>query len=150
MQILRPQNDCCANLAEVPPCNFLCSRALACWPVSCSILSTMHAHFGRYTLALAILSAGGCTAGAIAGAAQGGQPYMLQDNALSLNGLVSNGLLPNGLALNGARMNGVSLNGLALNHFSLNGLSQSESIWIMSYIVSCALPAGHSITFRVS
>jgi hypothetical protein len=110
----------------------------------------MQSYCRRWTLALATLSVGGCAAGAIDRTGSHAQPYLLSENALSLNGAISNGLLLNGLTMNGVRMNGVRMNGVAFADLSLNGLSRDESIWIMGYVVSCALAADHSITFTVA
>jgi hypothetical protein len=110
----------------------------------------MRSYLQGYVLTVALLSSVGCAAGAIDGPSSHGRAYTLTENALSFNGLVYNGLLSNGLELNGVRMNGVRMNGLAFNEFSLNGLSLDESISIIKYIVSCALPADHSMTFAVN
>lgn len=82
----------------------------------------------------------------------------LSANGLSANGLSANGLLLNGLSANGLSANGLSANGLSANGLSANGLSANGLLVasladpmnqrFMSYLVSCALPAGHSVTFQ--
>jgi hypothetical protein len=108
-------------------------------------ISRSYAGFG---VMMAVL-VGGCGAGAIGGRAQG-KPYAVTENALQLNGLVANGLVANGLRMNGLRMNGLRMNGLRMNGLSINDLSQPDSITVLSYLVSCALPEGHQITMTIA
>jgi hypothetical protein len=87
----------------------------------------------------------GCQ-GSVDGASAHTRPYILSDNGLTLNGLVANGLKTNGLRMNGLRMNGLRMNGLRMNGFHINDLSEADSDTVMTYLVGCALPAGHSLT----
>jgi hypothetical protein len=78
------------------------------------------------------------------------QPYQTIENTFTFNGLIANGLMTNGLRMNGLRMNGLRMNGLRMNGLSFNDLSQPDSMTVMTYIASCALPAGDSISFTVA
>jgi hypothetical protein len=100
-------------------------------------------------LGLILLLATGCNAGILDGRTHE-SPYMLSENALSLNGVVANGLLANGLRMNGLRMNGLRMNGLSVDSLTINDRPQDESLWILGYVVSCALPAGHTLTITIS
>ena len=70
----------------------------------------------------------------------------LSVNGLSVNGLSVNGLSVNGLSVNGLSVNGLSANGLSVNGLSVNGLTDPAAQKFMTYLVSCALPAGRSVT----
>jgi hypothetical protein len=48
--------------------------------------------------------------------------------------------MSNGLSVNGVRMNGVRMNGVRMNGLSFNGLTQEQSLKVLGYMVSCALP----------
>lgn len=83
------------------------------------------------------------------------------ENGLSWNGLANNGLANNGLANNGLANNGLANNGLANNGLANNGLTSASltsldglqnlldtnpyTSMFLSYVVSCALPAGQTI-----
>jgi hypothetical protein len=69
-------------------------------------------------------------------------------NGLAANGLAANGLAANGLAANGLAANGLAANGLAANGLAANGLADPWAAKFMEYVVSCALPAGHSVTYK--
>jgi GLTT repeat (6 copies) len=71
----------------------------------------------------------------------------LSSNGLSSNGLSSNGLSSNGLSSNGLSSNGLSSNGLVMG--ALRDLSATGPLTRMffRYLVSCALPANHSVTY---
>jgi hypothetical protein len=109
---------------------------------------------GMLWLCLLALAAGGLGCdGSVDVAGLHKRPYTLPnvfdqtDNGLSINGLVTNGLRMNGLRMNGLRMNGLRMNGLVLNGtLSLNGLDEADSYNLMTYLVGCALPAGHQVT----
>jgi hypothetical protein len=64
------------------------------------------------------------------------------------NGLAANGLAANGLAANGLAANGLAANGLAANGLAANGLADPAAHKFMEYVVSCALPADRSVTFK--
>jgi hypothetical protein len=51
--------------------------------------------------------------------------------------------------MNGLRMNGLRMNGLTVDSFTINDRPQDESLWILGYIVSCALPADRILTVTV-
>jgi hypothetical protein len=68
-------------------------------------------------------------------------------NGLAVNGLAVNGLAVNGLAVNGLAVNGLAVNGLAVNGLAVNGLADPAAHAFMTYLVSCALPAGRSVTY---
>jgi len=109
----------------------------------------------------------GCNGGDTDGA-EGRQGALVGENGLSANGLSANGLSANGLSANGLLLNGLSANGLSANGLSANGLSanglsanglSANGLLVaslaeplnqrfMTYLVSCALPAGHSVTFQ--
>jgi hypothetical protein len=72
---------------------------------------------------------------------------LLATNGLAANGLAANGLAANGLAANGLAANGLAANGLAANGLAANGLADPAAHNFMEYVVSCALPAGHSVTY---
>jgi GLTT repeat (6 copies) len=63
------------------------------------------------------------------------------------NGLAANGLAANGLAANGLAANGLAANGLAANGLAANGLADPNAQKFMEYVVSCALPAGRTVTY---
>jgi len=110
----------------------------------------------KKALALSLLASGtywiaGCSTGGDVGAVhESDAPATTSENGLnSINGLNSfNGLNSlNGLnSFNGLNsLNGLtSINGLN----SLNGYMTSDAQTTMSYIVRCALPAGHTITMK--
>jgi hypothetical protein len=80
-----------------------------------------------------------------------------EDPLTSANGLSTNGLSMNGLAMNGLAMNGLSTNGLSMNGLSTNGLVMGAlqdpsatgdlTRMFFRYLISCALPANHSVTY---
>jgi hypothetical protein len=95
----------------------------------------------------------GCDAGAIQEKGRT-RAYTATENSFSFNGLLSNGLMANGLQFNGLQFNGLQFNGLQFNGlqfngFSFNDLSEADSLRIMSYMVSCALPADQTVTITV-
>jgi len=77
----------------------------------------------------------------------------MTENGLSSNGLSSNGLSSNGLSSNGLSSNGLSSNGLVANAYVLSALQDPSAAGSLSrmffrYLVSCALPNGHSISYN--
>jgi hypothetical protein len=73
-------------------------------------------------------------------------------NGLTSNGLTSNGLTSNGLTSNGLTSNGLTSNGLTSNGLVMQALEDPSATGdltriFFSYLISCALPAGHSVTF---
>jgi hypothetical protein len=70
-----------------------------------------------------------------------------QGAVMAANGLAANGLAANGLAANGLAANGLAANGLAANGLAANGLADPAAHKFMEYVVSCALPADHSVSF---
>jgi hypothetical protein len=51
--------------------------------------------------------------------------------------------------MNGLRMNGLRMNGLTLDSLSFNDLPQDQSLTILDYLTSCALPDGHHIALTI-
>jgi len=112
------------------------------------------------SLILASALVGGCQAPAGADSDQSaGESELVSSNGLSMiNGLsLTNGLSGNGLSGNGLSGNGLSGEALVLNPLSTNGLSSSTYLMnsdagrsTLSYLVRCALPAGHTITKKDS
>ncbi len=98
----------------------------------------------------------GCEPGSDTQAADSSESELASQNGLSmLNGLsLTNGLSGNGLSGNGLSGNGLSGNGLLMD--PLNGtkaltststlMNSTSGRSLVSYIVKCALPSGHSIT----
>lgn len=73
-------------------------------------------------------------------------------NGLSSNGLSSNGLSSNGLSSNGLSSNGLSSNGLSSSTVVMQALRDQSAAGTLTrlffrYLISCALPAGHSATY---
>ena len=72
-------------------------------------------------------------------------------NGILLNGIVLNGILLNGIFVNGISVNGILLNGITVNGITVNGipanLEEPLIREITSYLVSCALPEGDSVTY---
>jgi hypothetical protein len=75
-------------------------------------------------------------------------------NGIGLNGIGLNGIGLNGIGLNGIGLNGIGLNGIGLNGIGLNGIARTlESADfrnVFSYVVSCALPDGDSVSYQVN
>lgn len=71
------------------------------------------------------------------------------ENALSENGLSSNGLSSNGLSSNGLSSNGLSSNGLIMNALK-DATTGALNQQFLSYLVSCALPQGKSISLPIN
>src|ERR1700760_4516319 len=77
---------------------------------------------------------------------------LTSSNGLSSNGLSSNGLSSNGLSSNGLSSNGLSTNGLSSNGLVMTALRDQSSTGDLTrlffrYLISCALPTGHSVTY---
>jgi len=77
---------------------------------------------------------------------------LMSDNGLSSNGLSSNGLSSNGLSSNGLSSNGLSSNGLSSNGYVMGALQDKSATGDLTrmffrYLISCALPGGHSTTY---
>lgn len=77
---------------------------------------------------------------------------LTSENGLSSNGLSSNGLSSNGLASNALSSNGLSSNGLSSNGLVMNALRDQNATGDLSrmffrYLISCALPVSHSVTY---
>jgi hypothetical protein len=107
-------------------------------------------------LALAALFSGCQAPGADEDARSAAESELVSTNGLSLiNGLsLTNGLsMTNGLSGNGLSGNGLSGQALVLNPLASTGLTSSTYLMnsaagrtTLSYLIRCALPAGHSIT----
>jgi hypothetical protein len=77
---------------------------------------------------------------------------LITENGLSSNGLSSNGLSSNGLSSNGLSSNGLSSNGLSSNALVIGALRDQSGTGDLTrmffrYLVSCALPSSHSVTY---
>jgi len=75
---------------------------------------------------------------------------VLGANGLTTNGLTTNGLTTNGLTTNGLTTNGLTTNGLAPTSLAaLRDLTATGGVTrlFFRYLVSCALPAGHDVTY---
>jgi hypothetical protein len=108
------------------------------------------AHLFLMSCALATSSLA-CADGSDPGIVNDEDPLM-SENGLSSNGLSSNGLTTNGLTTNGLTTNGLSSNGLSSNGLVMNALRDPSATGDLSrmffrYLVSCALPANHSVTY---
>ena len=101
-----------------------------------------------------------CASASLAAAAcQGGGPAddvaIGSDAVESANGLTSNGLTSNGLTSNGLTSNGLTSNGLAAGKLvatTLTALRDKSATGDLTrtffrYLVSCALPAGHDVSY---
>jgi len=71
----------------------------------------------------------------------------LSSNGLSSNGLTSNGLSSNGLSSNGLSSNGLSSNGLVMGALRDTSTTGDLTRMFFRYLVSCALPTGHSVSY---
>ena len=109
----------------------------------------------RATLALltGILATGAvaCTDASDQGVVNDEDP-LTSSNGLSSNGLSSNGLSSNGLSSNGLSSNGLSSNGLSSNGLVMAALRDQTATGNLTrlffrYLISCALPTGHSVTY---
>jgi hypothetical protein len=75
-----------------------------------------------------------------------------EDPLTSINGLTANGLTSNGLTSNGLTSNGISSGSLADNSVVMTALRDQTATGDLSrlffrYLVSCALPTGHSVSY---
>jgi hypothetical protein len=92
-----------------------------------------------------------CTTAADPGVVNEEDP-LTSENGLSTNGISSNGLSTNGLSTNGISSNGISSNGISSNALVMNALRDQSPTGDLSrmffrYLVSCALPTNHSVTY---
>jgi hypothetical protein len=77
---------------------------------------------------------------------------LTSSNGLTSNGLTSNGLTSNGLTSNGLTSNGLTSNGLTSNGLVIGALRDQTATGDITrlffrYLISCALPSGHSTTY---
>jgi GLTT repeat (6 copies) len=72
---------------------------------------------------------------------------MTSENGLASNGLASNGLASNGLASNGLASNGLASNGLLMAALRDTTTAGTYSRMAFRYMISCALPTGHSVSY---
>jgi hypothetical protein len=77
---------------------------------------------------------------------------LTSENGLTSNGLTSNGLTSNGLTSNGLTSNGLSTGSLSSNAVVMTALRDQTPTGDLSrlffrYLVSCALPTGHSVSY---
>jgi hypothetical protein len=73
----------------------------------------------------------------------------LTTNALTVNALTVNALTVNALTVNALTVNALTVNGLTSNALTVNALHDPNARELLSYIVSCALPADESVTIDV-
>jgi uncharacterized protein YjbI with pentapeptide repeats len=80
-------------------------------------------------------------------------------NGITINGINVNGIAINGIALNALFVNGISVNGILVNGITVNGIHvngapanvQEPAVQqVVTYLVSCALPEGDSITYTAA
>jgi hypothetical protein len=71
------------------------------------------------------------------------------DNALTANALTANALTANALTANALTANALTANALTANALTANGLKDPLAREFLKYAVSCALPDGADVTFRV-
>jgi hypothetical protein len=84
-----------------------------------------------------------------------GAASVAEDPVLGANGLTINGLTINGLTINGLTINGLTINGLTINGLSPASLSAlrdktpmgADTRLFFRYLISCALPAGHDVSY---
>jgi hypothetical protein len=70
-----------------------------------------------------------------------------EDPLTSSNGLSSNGLSSNGLSSNGLSSNGLSSNGIVMQALRDRSATGDLTRLFFRYLISCALPTGHSVTY---
>jgi hypothetical protein len=71
----------------------------------------------------------------------------LTQNALTQNALTQNALTQNALTQNALTQNALTQNALTQNALTQNALEDPNARELMRYIVSCALPAGKSLSY---
>ena len=74
------------------------------------------------------------------------QQMTMTENSLTENGLTTNGLTTNGLTTNGLTTNGLTTNGLVMSELEENAAAPL----FLKYVVSCALPAGQSLSLVIN
>jgi hypothetical protein len=77
------------------------------------------------------------------------QEEAVSNNALVANALVANALVANALVANALVANELTSNALVANALVANSLKDPQSQELFQYIVSCALPAGESVTVDI-
>jgi hypothetical protein len=70
-------------------------------------------------------------------------------NALTANALTANALTANALTANALTANALTANALTANALTANALRDPLGRELLKYVVSCALPAGDSVTISV-
>jgi hypothetical protein len=116
----------------------------------------------RRSLPLVLLALAGCGTPPEAGDVEKISQAATGENGIGFNGLGFNGLGWNGIGFNGLGWNGLAANGLAANGIGWNGIGWNGIGWngvhglenpgvreLVSYLVSCALPEGDSITYEI-
>jgi hypothetical protein len=126
----------------------------------------------RRSLPLVLLALAGCGAPPQEGEVETISQAATGENGLGFNGLGFNGLGFNGLGFNGLGWNGIGFNGIGWNGLAANGLAANGIGWngigwngigwngvrglanpavreFVSYLVSCALPDGDSVTYQI-
>ena len=71
------------------------------------------------------------------------------ENALTANALTANALTANALTANALTANALTANALTANALTANGLRDPLGRELLKYVVSCALPAGASVSITV-
>jgi hypothetical protein len=77
---------------------------------------------------------------------------LTSENGITSNGITSNGITSNGITSNGITSNGISSSSLSNNAVVMQALRAQTPTGDLSriffrYVVSCALPANHSVTY---
>jgi hypothetical protein len=70
-------------------------------------------------------------------------------NALTANALTANALTANALTANALTANALTANALTANALTANGLRDPLGRQLLKYVVSCALPAGQTVSVAV-
>jgi hypothetical protein len=101
--------------------------------------------------AVLLLGASACSEVADQGIVNDEDP-LTSENGLTSNGLTSNGLTSNGLTSNGLTSNGLQSGSLTGNTAVTKALRDTTPTGDLTrlffrYLVSCALPTGHSVTY---
>ena len=71
------------------------------------------------------------------------------ENALTANALTANALTANALTANALTANALTANALTANALTANGLRDPLGRELLKYVVSCALPAGTTVSVNV-
>jgi hypothetical protein len=98
-----------------------------------------------------VLGTAACTDLTDAGVINDEDP-LTSENGITSNGITSNGITSNGITSNGITSNGISSSSLSSNAIVMQALRDQSATGDLSrlffrYVVSCALPPNHSVTY---